>query len=168
MKAKRVRDSSAVFSYLMLPQDANPAGNVHGGVVMKHIDSAAGVVAARHARSFVVTASIDRVDFHSPVYIGNLLTLKASVNIVGRTSMEVGVRVEAEDLRSGEVRHTASAYLTLVAMGQDGRPMVVPPLIMETGEEKRRNRESAARRKTRLAEKRREEECQRDLESCEL
>jgi acyl-CoA hydrolase len=168
MKAKRVGDSSAVFSYLMLPQDANPAGNVHGGVVMKHIDSAAGVVAARHARSFVVTASIDRLDFHSPVTIGNLLTLKASVNIVGRTSMEVGVRVEAEDLRTGEVRHTASAYLTLVAMGQDGRPVEVPPVIMETEDEKRRNRESAARRKTRLAEKQREEECQRDLESCEL
>jgi acyl-CoA hydrolase len=168
MKAKRVGDSLAVFSYLMLPQDANPAGNVHGGVVMKHIDSAAGVVAARHARTFVVTASIDRLDFHSPVYIGNLLTLKAAVNIVGRTSMEVGVRVEAEDLRTGEVRHTASAYLTLVAMGQNGRPVEVPPLIIETEEEKRRNRESAARRKTRLAEKRREQECQRDLESCEL
>ena len=168
MKAKRVGDSLAVFSYLMLPQDANPAGNVHGGVVMKHIDSAAGVVAARHARTFVVTASIDRLDFHSPVYIGNLLTLKAAVNIVGRTSMEVGVRVEAEDLRTGEVRHTASAYLTLVAMGQNGRPVEVPPLLIETEEEKRRNLESAARRKTRLAEKRREEECQRDLESCEL
>ncbi len=168
MKAKRVSDSSAVFSYLMLPQDANPAGNVHGGVVMKHIDSAAGVVAARHARSFVVTASIDRLDFHSPVYIGNLLTLKASVNIVGRTSMEVGVRVEAEDLRTGEVRHTASAYLTLVAMGPDGTPMEVPPLLIETEEEERRNRESAARRKMRLAEKQREKECQRDLESCKL
>ncbi len=168
MKAKRVADSSAVFSYLMLPQDANPAGNVHGGVVMKQIDSAAGVVAARHARSFVVTASIDRLDFHSPVYIGNLLTLKASVNIVGRTSMEVGVRVEAEDLRTGEVRHTASAYLTLVALGQDGRPVEVPPLIIETEAEKRRNRESAARRKARLAERRREEECQRDLDRCEL
>ena len=168
MEAKRVGDSRAVFSYLMLPQDANPAGNVHGGVVMKHIDSAAGVVAARHARTFVVTASIDRLDFHSPVYIGNLLTLKASVNIVGRTSMEVGVRVEAEDLRTGEIRHTASAYLTLVAMGEKGRPVEVPPLIIETEEEKRRNRESAARRKTRLAEKRREEECQRDLETCEL
>ena len=168
MKAKRIGESSAVFSYLMLPQDANPAGNVHGGVVMKHIDSAAGVVAARHARSFVVTASIDRLDFHIPVYIGNLLTLKACVNIVGRTSMEVGVRVEAEDLRTGEVRHTASAYLTLVAMGQDGKPVEVPPIIIETHEEKRRNQESAARRKARLAEKRREEECQRDLESCEL
>ena len=168
MEGKKVKDSSVTMSYLMMPQDANPAGNVHGGVVFKHIDSVAGVVATRHARSNTVTASIDRLDFHSPVFIGNLLTLKGSVNIVGNTSMEIGVRVEAEDLVSGQVRHTASAYLTFVALDENGRPRKIPPLILGTDDEKRRNRESRQRRKTRLAERKKEEECQRDIESCEL
>ena len=168
MEGKRVKESSVIISHVMLPQDANPAGNVHGGVVIKNIDSAAGVVAIRHARCNTVTASIDRLDFHSPVFIGNLLTLKASVNIVGRSSMEIGVRVEAEDLVTGQIRHTASAYLTFVALDENGRPKKVPSLILETEDEKRRNRESQARRKSRLAEKKREKECQRDIDSCEL
>ena len=148
MEGKRVRDSSVTISHVMLPQDANPAGNIHGGVVIKNIDSVAGVVAIRHARCNTVTASIDRLDFHSPVFIGNLLTLKASVNIVGRSSMEIGVRVEAEDLVTGQVRHTASAYLTFVALDENGRPKKVPSLILETEDEKRRNRESQERRKS--------------------
>jgi len=168
MEGKRVRDSSVTISHVMLPQDANPAGNIHGGVVIKNIDSVAGVVATRHARCNTVTASIDRLDFHSPVFIGNLLTLKASVNIVGRSSMEIGVRVEAEDLVTGQVRHTASAYLTFVALDENGRPKKIPSLILETEDEKRRNRESQERRKSRLAEKKREKECQRDIDSCEL
>ncbi len=168
MEGKRVRDSSVTISHVMLPQDANPAGNIHGGVVIKNIDSVAGVVAIRHARCNTVTASIDRLDFHSPVFIGNLLTLKASVNIVGRSSMEIGVRVEAEDLVTGQFRHTASAYLTFVALDENGRPKKIPSLILETEDEKRRNRESQERRRSRLAEKKREKECQCDIDSCEL
>jgi acyl-CoA hydrolase len=140
----------------MLPQDANPMGNVHGGVIMKHIDEAAGVVAMRHARRPSVTASLDRLDFHNPVLVGNLLILRASVNMVGRTSMELGVRVEAEDLRTGLVRHTASAYLTFVALDDNGRPTPVPPLILAGEEEQRRHQEALNRRQMRLAEKARE------------
>jgi uncharacterized protein (TIGR00369 family) len=156
MEGKRVRDSSVVMAQMMIPQDANPAGNVHGGVVVKLIDEAAGVVASRHARSNVVTASIDRMVFHTPVFVGDLLTVTAGLNLVGRTSMEIGVRVEAENLITGEVRHAATAYLTYVALDAQGKPRTVPPLILETGEEKRRNEEAARRRETRLAEKKRE------------
>ncbi|MBI5584530.1 MAG: acyl-CoA thioesterase [Deltaproteobacteria bacterium] len=161
MEAKRSQDSRIVIIQQMTQQDANLAGNVHGGVVMKHIDSTAGIVAVRHASSNVVTASIDRLDFFSPVFIGDLLHLQASLNMVGRTSMEVGVRVEAENFLTGEVRHTASAYLTFVALGGDGRPVEVPPLLLETGEEKRRHQEAVARREMRLAEKVRERKAQR-------
>jgi len=143
----------------MNPEDANPAGNVHGGVIMKHVDTAAGVTAIRHARQLCVTASIDRLDFHNPVFVGDLLILKANVNLVGRSSMEVGVRVEAEDLRTGKVRHTASAYLTFVAIDGNGRPCAVPSLILETDEDKRRNCEARIRREFRLAEKAREKGC---------
>ncbi len=156
MEGKRVRDSSVVMAQMMIPQDANPAGTVHGGVVVKVLDEAAGVVAARHARSNVVTASIDRMDFHTPVFVGDVLFFKSSLNLVGRTSMEIGVRVEAENLITGEVRHAASAYLTYVALDEKGRPREVPPLILETEDEKRRNREAKARRESRLAEKKRE------------
>lgn len=137
------------IAQMMIPQDANPAGNIHGGVVVKIIDEAAGVVASRHSRSNVVTASIDHMDFHSPIYVGDLLFFKASLNLVGRTSMEIGVRVEAEDLLSGRVRHVASAYLTYVALDQKGKPKIVPSLIVESAEEKRRNRDAARRRSSR-------------------
>ena len=159
MEGKGVAESSAILSYALQHQDANPAGNVHGGVIMKHVDTAAGVVAARHARCNVVTASIDRLDFHNPAFIGNLLILKASANIVGRTSMEIGVRAEAEDIISGRIRHIASAYLTFVALDENGRPRKVPPLIFESEEEIRRECEARARRDTRLAEKTREKGC---------
>lgn len=151
MKGKTVKESSVTVSYVTLPQDANRAGNVHGGVVMKQIDNAAGLVATRHARSNCVTASVDRLDFFYPVFIGNLLIMKASINIVGRTSMEVGVRAEAEDPLTGEVHHTASAYLTFVALDDDGHPKEVPPLILETEDDKRRNLEAVRRRELRLA-----------------
>ncbi len=166
MEAKRVKDSSVTIAQVMIPQDANPAGNVHGGVIMKLIDTAASVVAYRHARSNVVTVSIDRLDFLHPVFIGDLLSFKSSLNMVGKTSMEIGVRVEAENLMTGEVRRTASAYLTYVALDKDGRPREVPPVILETEEEIRRNREARTRRETRLAERRREEKCQRDKGTC--
>ena len=166
MNGKRVQDSSVHMAHMMLPEDANPAAMVHGGVVMKHIDNAAGVVAVRHTRKVCVTASIDRLDFYSPVMIGNLLSLKASLNMVGKTSMEIGVRVESEDLLTGEVKHTASAYLTFVALGEKFSPTEIPPLILETAEEKRRNREAKARREIRLKEKKTENDCRSDSKKC--
>jgi len=153
MDGKRVKDSSVIMAQMMIPQDANPAGNVHGGVVVKIIDEAAGVVAARHARSNVVTASIDRLDLHTPVLVGDVLFFKASLTFVGSTSMEIGVRVEAENLMTGEVRHAASAYLTYVALDRHGRPTPVPLLILETEEEKRRYREAKSRHEMRHAER---------------
>ncbi len=159
MEGKTMSESRLVMALQMNPEHANPVGNVHGGVIMKYVDTAAGVTAIRHARQLCVTASIDRLDFHNPVYVGDLLILKANVNLVGRSSMEVGVRVEAEDLRTGNVRHTASAYLTFVALDAGGRPTQVPPLILEAEEDKRRNCEACIRREYRLAEKAREKGC---------
>jgi uncharacterized protein (TIGR00369 family) len=159
MEGKRIRDSSVITAIQMNPEDANPMGNVHGGVIMMHVDKTGGGCAIRHARKMCVTASIDRLDFHNPVFVGNLLILKASVNMVGKTSMEVGVRVEAEDLLTGEVRHTASAYLTFVALDDNGAPAEVPPLIVETEEEDRRRCEARLRRNSRLAAKEREAQC---------
>lgn len=156
MQGKKVKESATMMALEMNPEHANPAGNVHGGVIMKLIDTAAGVVAKRHARSNVVTASIDRLDFINPVYIGDLVILRASINHVGRTSMEVGVRVESENTITGEVRHTSSAYLTFVALDENGKPKEVPPLILETEEEIRRNKEAKERRNMRLNEKKRE------------
>jgi len=153
MEGKHVKDSCVTISYVMMPEDANPAGNVHGGIIMKHIDMTGGVSAMRHARCNVVTASIDSLIFHYPVFIGDLVTLKASLNLVARSSMEVGVRVETENLFTGEVRHTASAYLTFVALDRNGRPTPVPQLIPETDDEKRRHRQAMERRAVRLAEK---------------
>ncbi len=168
MKGKKVSESSVIMAHVMMPQDSNPAGNVHGGVIMKHIDNAAAVVATRHSRSIIVTASIDRLDFFHPVYVGNLLTLKASLNLVGRSSMEVGVRIEAEDLLSEKISHIASAYLTFVALDNKSKPTEVAPLIIETDEEKRRNRQAASRRDLRLAEKKREEMCRKDNRTCDI
>jgi acyl-CoA hydrolase len=155
MKGKTVKETSVIMAQIMTPQDANIAGNVQGGVIMRLIDEAAAVVASRHTQNNVVTASVDRLDFHYPVYIGNLVTLKASVNFVGRNSMEIGVRVEAENIRTGETRHTSSAYLTFVPLDENGRPIPAPPLILESEEDKRRNKEALARREVRLSEKKR-------------
>jgi len=166
MDGKHIKDSAVVMAQLMIPQDANPAGNVHGGVVVKIIDEAAGAVAVRHSRTNVVTASIDRMDFHTPVFVGDLLFVKASLNYVGRTSMEIGVRVEAENLLSGEIRHAASAYLTYVALDPNGTPREVPQLILETDEERRRNREARSRRDMRLAERHKEAGCQEEPKRC--
>jgi len=159
-KSKTVKESQVIMAQQMNPHDANPAGNVHGGVIMKLIDTAAGSVSIRHARSNAITASIDRLDFHYPVFVGDLVTLKASLCLVGKTSMEIGVRVEAENLLSGEVRHTASAYLTFVALDEFGKPKVITPLIFETDEERRRNNEAKDRKETRMREKLKEKEQQ--------
>ena len=150
MQGKTVSDTKVIMVQPMSPQEANTAGNVHGGVIMKLIDMAGGIVAERHAQLNVVTASVDRIDFLHPVYIGDVLFLKASLNLVGRTSMEVGVRVEAENPLTGEIRHTASAFLTYVSLDNSGRPVESPPLIIETAEDKRRNADAQARRDVRL------------------
>ena len=156
MEGKKVTETSVIMSHAVSPQDANVAGNVHGGVIMKHIDTAAGVVAARHARCNAVTASIDRLDFHHPAFIGELLTITASLNLVGKTSMEIGARVEAENPFTAEKRHIASAYLTFVALDEKHQPKEIPPLILEGAEEIRRNQEAIERRKVRLSEKAKE------------
>jgi acyl-CoA hydrolase len=140
----------------MMPQHANVLGHVFGGVILSLMDQTAGVVAFRHARTAVVTASIDRVDFREPIRIGDLVIMKASVNYVGRTSMEIGVRVEAEDLLTGNRRHTNSCYLTFVAVDRHGRPIEVPPVVPETEMERRRYAAAQARRKRRLEERNQE------------
>ncbi len=133
--------------------DANSAGFVHGGVVMKLCDEVAGIAAIRHCGRRVVTAAVDRLTFILPVNVGELLTCSASVNAAWRTSMEVGVRVEAENPRTGERRHTSTAYLTMVGIDDDGTPAPVPPLVVESDTERRRQREAELRRSNRLAER---------------
>ncbi len=133
-----------------MPQDANIQGNVYGGSILRLVDEVAGVVATRHARCNVVTASLDRMDFISPAYLGNLLILKASVNYVGHTSMEVGVGIETEDLRTGRRSHAGTAYLTFVALDQDGKPKPIPKVIPETALEKERYKDGKLRRLQRL------------------
>jgi acyl-CoA hydrolase len=137
----------------MGPLDANNGGQVHGGTVLKLCDEAAGLAAIRHARRPAVTAAVDRVTFLHPVHLGEVLTLKASVNAAWRTSMEVGVRVEAENPLTGEQRHTSSAYITMVAIDEQGRPAAVEPYRAETPEGQRREREAQLRRANRLAER---------------
>jgi acyl-CoA hydrolase len=160
LKAKTIEESRVFIVQQMTQMDANMAGNVHGGSIMKLIDSTAGIVAVRHASMNVVTAAIDRLDFHNPVYIGELLKLKASINYAGNTSMEIGVRVEAENFHSGERRHTASAYLTFVALDSNGKPTQVPPLELKTEDEIRRNAEAKERHRLRVLERKREKEAQ--------
>lgn len=150
---KPVRESHHETSELMMPQDANNLGHVFGGVVLAMMDKVAAIAAFRHSRTNVVTASIDRVDFREPIRIGDLVVMKASVNFAGRTSMEVGVRVEAEDLLSGTRRHTNSCYLTFVAIDRNGRPVEVPELRPETDEDKRRHAAAGERRRRRLEER---------------
>jgi acyl-CoA hydrolase len=134
-------------------QDANSAGMVHGGVVMRMCDEAAGIAAIRHSGCRVVTAGMDRMTFLNPVHVGELLRCCASVNAAWRTSIEVGVRVEAENAVTGEVRATGTAYLTMVAVDESGEPVPVPPLAVEGAVEERRQREAETRRRNRLAER---------------
>lgn len=133
--------------------DANYMGNVHGGTVMKLVDTAAGLAAMKHSGGVVVTVAMDEMAFLEPVHVGDVLTVLAMVNSVGRTSMEVGVRVEAENVATGKRVHTSSAYLVYVALDEEGKPRAVPPLAAETDEERRREHEARLRRETRLARK---------------
>jgi len=150
LEAKTVSQSKVEIAQVMMPEHANPAGNVHGGNLLKLVDQAGAIVAARHTHTNVVTASVDRFDFISPAYIGNLVFIKASMNYVSKTSMEIGVRVEAECLKTGTHTHIGSAYLTFVALGKGDKPTEVPGLISETVREKRRFEEAKKRREIRL------------------
>jgi acyl-CoA hydrolase len=145
-EGKPVRDSQVVMARQMMPDDANPWGDVHGGAVMKMVDEAAGSAAIRHARCRVATAAIDYMSFLHPVHIGDMVTVSASVNDVGRTSMEVGVKVESENMLTGERNHTSSAYVVMVALDDEGHPKAVPPIIAETPDEKRRMAAAKIRR----------------------
>ena len=146
-----VRESVSEYSEFALPNDANTLGNLLGGKVMHLVDLAAALAGVRHARCPVVTASIDHMNFLHPVHIGQLIVLRSSVNRVFRTSMEIGVKVEVENLITGEVRHTSSAYLTFVAVDENGQRIVLPQVIPETTAEKRRYEEAQQRRQYRLA-----------------
>jgi acyl-CoA hydrolase len=153
MEAKPASASRSELIRWMGIVDANSAGFVHGGIVMKLCDEAAGVAAVRHCGTRVVTAGMDRMTFEQRVNVGDLLTCSATVNAAWRTSMEVGVRVEAESPHTGEKRHTSTAYLTMVAVDEQGKPIPVPELLAETPDEQRRQREAETRRRNRLAER---------------
>ncbi len=153
MDPKPPSESRATLVRWMGIEDANHSGLVHGGVVMKLCDEVAAIAAIRHSGQRAVTAAVDRMTFIDPVRVAELMTFKATVNAAWNTSMEVGVRVEAENPRTGESRHTSTAYLTMVALDDAGEPTPVPPLLAESDIELRRQREAELRRKNRLAER---------------
>ena len=152
-KGKTVRSSEVIMTQLVLPTHTNSLDTVFGGTVMSWIDVAAAIAAQRHSNREVVTASIDQLNFIAPIKKGWVVNLKASVNYVSRTSMEIGVRVDAENPKTSEYFHTASAYLTFVALGSDGKPALVAPLVLENEVEKRRFAEAQKRRELRLAKR---------------
>jgi acyl-CoA hydrolase len=158
MRTKKVSESQTAMSQLMMPQHANIAGTVYGGVILSIADSVAYVCASRHAGPNCVTVAVDQVDFRDPIRIGELVTFRAAVNYVGRSSMEVGIRIEAENLETGVKRHTNSCYFTMVALDKNRKPVEVPRLVAETAVEKKRFREGEIRRAHRLelAEKRKQ------------
>jgi uncharacterized protein (TIGR00369 family) len=147
---RRVADSSVTLTQMMEVTDANVAGNVHGGVIMRLVDTAAALAAIKHAGGLALTVAIDEMTFLEPVHIGEVLTLRASVNDAGTTSMECGVRVEAHDPLTGLVRHVNTAYLVFVAVDDEGRPRPVPALVVESELERRRQREAKLRRERRI------------------
>ncbi len=146
-------ESQVVLTVHMELEHSNLAGNVHGGVIMRLVDTAAGLAAARHCGRLAVTAAMDDMTFMEPVFLGDIVTVRAMVNEAWHTSMEVGVRVEAENYRSGRHAHTSSAYLVFVALGENGMPTEVPPAIAENDEERQRQKEAQLRREARLARK---------------
>ena len=153
MDPKPVGESRALLAHLMGPTDANGMGNIHGGTIMKLTDEVAALAAIKHARTRVVTVGMDRMDFLVPIYVGALVTFKACVNAAWTSSMEVGVRVEAENVLDGTIEHTNTAYLTFVALDADGRPTAVPPAEARSPDELRRMREAQLRRSNRLRER---------------
>jgi acyl-CoA hydrolase len=148
-----MKDAHATVTRQMMPQDANPHGNVHGGVIMRTVDEVAGIVAHRHARRNVVTARLDRMDFLEPVFIGNALTLTAQLCFCGRTSMEIMVDIKAENLDTGEVVHTGTAWITMIALNERGRPVPVAPVVPESEGEKRLHELGRARYEARRKER---------------
>jgi acyl-CoA hydrolase len=153
MDPRQPSDSTSLITRWMGIQDANTAGNVHGGTIMRMCDEVAGIAAIRHSGSRVVTAGVDRMTFLHPVFVGMIVSVRGMVNAAWRTSMEVGVRVEAENVHTGEVMHTSTAYLTMVALTAEGKPAPVPPVDPQTDHERRRLREAEHRRATRLRER---------------
>jgi uncharacterized protein (TIGR00369 family) len=158
MPGKRVQDSQITLNQLMMPHHTNPMGSVHGGEIMRLVDETGALCAIRHAQRPVVTLAIDSMTFHSPVHVGDLVSFSASLNWVGRSSMEVGVRVVAENPLTGEQTHTNTAYLVYIALGDDGRPTEVPRLLLETEAERRRWVEAEARQQRRLERQQAKEE----------
>jgi acyl-CoA hydrolase len=152
MEGRHPRESEAMIAELMMPQHANIMGNVFGGTILALVDRVAAVAAIRHSRRPCVTVSVDKVDFREPIRVGELVTAMARVNYAGRTSMEVGVKVIAENVLSGERRHTNSCYITYVALDDAGRPTAVPPIVPETKDERRRLERATRRRTARVAE----------------
>lgn len=155
MQGKRVKDSLVTLSQFMMPQHANPMGNVHGGEITKLADEAGGLCAMRHAQRIVVTVAIDSMTFHSPAHVGDLVLLNARITWVGRTSIEASVEVVAENVLTGQQTHTNSAHFVYVALDENGRPTEVPPLILETEEDHRRWAEGEARQRHRLEQQKR-------------
>src|SRR5579872_6005485 len=153
LNPKSPNESKAEMTVRMFPSDANPAGNVFGGEILKQIDLIAGLVSQRHARMNTVTASIDRVNFLKPVFVGNAIILNARLNYVHRSSMEIEIKVEAEDLMTGTRTLTNTAYVTSVALGADGKTVEVPPLVLETEEDKQKYAEGEKRMLQRLKER---------------
>lgn len=153
MEGRAVRESRVTLTQVMGPSDANILGNVHGGLIMKLCDEAGGMAAVKHARHPVVTVTVDSMTFLSPVHIGNLLTVQAEVTWVGRTSVETRVVVTAENVLTGEVNHTNTAFFVYVALGEDGRPTPIPPLHCETEAERTRCRQAEERRQARLRQR---------------
>jgi acyl-CoA hydrolase len=162
MPAKSPKDSVVIMTELVLPQHTNAIGSIFGGVVMSWIDIAGAIASGKYAKSSTVTASIDALHFIAPIRLGHVVELKACVNATGRTSMEIGVRVDSEHPLTGERFHNVSAYMTFVAIGTDGKPRPVPPLLIETDVEKRRNRAALQRRAARI---KLAEEIKREAES---
>jgi acyl-CoA hydrolase len=154
LNAKSPNESKAEMIVRMFPSDANPAGNVFGGEILKQIDLAAGLVAQRHAQTNIVTASIDRISFLKPVFVGNALIVSARLNYVNRSSMEIEIKVEAEDITKNIRTLTGTAFVTAVALDKDGKPTTVPELILETEEDERKFVEGKARMEHRARERR--------------
>ena len=157
MQPRHPAESETVMSELMMPQHANIMGNVFGGVILSLVDRVAAVCAIRHARRQCVTVSVDKVDFREPIHVGELITAHASLNFAGHTSMEVGVKIIAENVLSGERRHTNSCYVTYVALDDNGQPTPVPPIVPQTPDEKRRYERAAQRRASRMMDRRYDE-----------
>ena len=151
MHPRPVAKSETLLAHWMGPTDANAAGNIHGGTIMRLVDEAAGVAAVKFCRGRVITASMDRMDFLVPIAVGDVVTFKAMVNAAWNTSMEIGVRVDAENPWSGATRHSNTAYLTYVALDEHGRPKPVPSAEAQSPEQERRMREAQHRRESRLA-----------------